>query len=268
MRELQKVVPARLPETLDARVRERVNEPLALLEARARRLDAAPEAIAAGRVLQESLMEGALYDGYVLKDVKLDDAEVRAYYDAHRAELVTPEKRQVAHLVVVTQEEAQALRKRVADGEPFEDLAKKSSTDTASANSGGDLGFIAPKDVPPEFAPVLALREGEVSEPLQSRFGWHLVKVTKVEPEQPLAFEAAQENIRKRLLQKKQKEKRDAWVAQLRAAASVKVYDAAIKAYVKKSEAEGALVPPPSPTSHSPSANPHGGSPHGDSPHP
>lgn len=262
MKQLASVLPARLPREIDARLREMVNEPLALIEARARGLEQAPAAVAAAKRFQEELMEGALYDGYVLKDVSVGDEEVRAYYDAHAAELVTPEKRQVAHLVVATLEEAQALRKRVGDGEPFEDLVKQYSSDTQTAKSGGDLGLIGRKDVPPEFAPVLALREGEVSEPLQSKFGYHLVRLTKIVPEQALAFDAAKDDIRKSLLQKKHKEKRNAWVAQLRAAATIKVDTAAIRAFVKKSEAQGELTPPAAPSSHGAAGqNPHGGPP-------
>ncbi len=76
------------------------------------------------------------------------------------------------------QERLKRLRERVIGGSDFAELAKVHSEDP-SASKGGDLGWIAPGDVP-EFEPVIAqLRDNEVSMPVQSRFGWHLVQVTE-----------------------------------------------------------------------------------------
>lgn len=264
MKELGSVLPARQPAEIDARLRVAVNAALARLEARARGLDKAHGPVEAARRYQEELMEGALYDGYVLKDVAVTDGEVRAYYDGHAAELMTPAKRRVSHIVVASLEEAQELRKRLDAGEPFEELARKHSTDATSAKNGGDLGWIGDKDVPPDFAPVLSLARGDVSPPLSSKFGYHLVRVTDTAPPQPLAFEAARDDIRKRLLQQKQRKRRTAWVEQLRATAAVKVHDAAVRAFVKQNDAEPLLAPPATPASHEAMQKPHarGGPPH------
>ena len=71
----------------------------------------------------------------------------------------------------------QRLRQRIAGGEDFGEIAKTNSED-ASASKGGDLGWVAPGDTVPEFERVMnALKDKEVSPPIQTPFGWHLVQV-------------------------------------------------------------------------------------------
>jgi parvulin-like peptidyl-prolyl isomerase len=230
MRELAGVPAGLAAAALEERMRGMVNEPLAVREARARGLDRAPEVEEATRRFQEGLMEGALFDGYVLKDVAVTDDEVRAYYDLHRSELVEPERRRVAHIVVATRDDAQAVRARLDAGEAFADLVTALSKDAASAKAGGDLGWIAAKEVPDGFVPVLSLAEGEVSAPIESKFGFHLVKVVSIVAARPLEWAAAQADIRQKLLQQKQREQRALWVRRLRAASAIEVSNRGLEA--------------------------------------
>lgn len=183
-------------------------------------------------------MLGALYDRFVLKDVDVSDDEVRAYFEGHRDEFVAPERRRVAHVVLASLEGANDVRKRLGEGEPFEELARTRSTDAQSARSGGDLGWISRSDVPAGFEPVLSLQEGEISEPLASKFGFHVVKVRQILPEQPQPLEAVQDAIRRKLTDQKRREARNAWVEQIRAASSVEINERGIKAFVKQTKWE------------------------------
>ncbi|HVO09260.1 MAG TPA: peptidyl-prolyl cis-trans isomerase [Vicinamibacteria bacterium] len=236
--------PFRVQEEIDDRLRAAVNAPLALLEAKARGLEAVPQVKEAAHRHQQDLMESALYQDYVLKDVKVSDADVKAYYDAHRTELVVPEKRHVAHIVAPTAEQAQELRRRLEAGEAFEELARD-STDLQTAQSGGDLGWITAKEVPPDFAPVLKLNEGEVSAPLPSKFGFHLVRVVKIQPARELTLEEARKDLQQKLLEQRQREARLVWVKQLRAAAQIRYNDRNIRAFVRQSQRDGETRPMP-----------------------
>jgi parvulin-like peptidyl-prolyl isomerase len=239
VRELAGLPPGLAESALEERMRGMVNEPLARLEARARGFDRLPEVEEAVRRFREGLMEGALYDGYMLKDVAVTDEEVRAHYDRNKDELVAPEKRRVAHVLLATAEEAQAARQRLDAGESFAAVVSAVSKDTASVKSGGDLGWIAARDVPAAFAPVLALAEGEVSAPLESKFGFHLVKVVTIAPARLLEWEEAKADIRKKLVQQKQREKRALWVRRLREASSVEVSRAALRAFSRRQTPQG-----------------------------
>ncbi len=166
--------------------------------------------------------------------VKLTDDEVKAYYDEHAKEFMTPdqvivdyvelkkasffdqvtvkdedlqaayqkdianlsEQRRAAHILIEVNDkttEAQAKAKiedvqaRLAKGEKFEALAKEFSQDPGSANNGGDLGFAGPGVYDPAFEKALySLNKDQVSEPVRTDFGYHLIKLLGVEaPEVP-----------------------------------------------------------------------------------
>jgi parvulin-like peptidyl-prolyl isomerase len=93
---------------------------------------------------------------------------------------VKPEKEEVwtRHILVGTKEEAQAIIARLAEGEDFGSLAMELSIDTGSGTKGGDLGWATYETFVPEFsAAAFALEVGEISEPVESQFGWHIIQV-------------------------------------------------------------------------------------------
>jgi parvulin-like peptidyl-prolyl isomerase len=128
------------------------------------------------------------------KQVKLDEADVRNYYDEHKAEFQQIHAR---HLLVrmqgstvpvkpgqkdLTEEEAlakcQELRKKIEAGGDFATVAIAESDDTASGARGGDLGFIRKGQMVPTFEQAaFALKAGELSQPVKTQFGYHLIKI-------------------------------------------------------------------------------------------
>ncbi len=230
------LLPGRFQNEMEKQLRQTVNAPLAVLEARARGYEKVPEVADAIAHYQDELVEVALYSDYIVKGVTVSDEEVRQYYDAHRAEMIAPEKRRVAHIVVPTKEEAEAIQKEIQEGQKFETLVAK-STDTESAKKGGDLGWVTRQDAKGEFEAVFSMSEGEVSAPMQSKYGFHLVKVTEIVTGQPLDFDEAKEKIRKKLLEDKQREKRKVWVQRLRKESTIEINKAGIKAFVKANDA-------------------------------
>jgi peptidyl-prolyl cis-trans isomerase C len=225
-------------EQIEAEVRRAVDAPLAALEAKARGYEQRPEIAEEVKRHREKLMLGALYADFVLKGVVVPEEDVKAAYERHRKDLMTPEKRRVAHIVVASEDEAKGLKKRLDAGESFADLAKEKSTDAESAKQGGDLGFVTEKQVPPDFKAILALKEGEVGEPLKTKFGWHLVKITKIEAPRPLTFEEAKEDVKKRLTDDRNRAKRDVWVKKLREASTITINEAGIKAFIKDARSD------------------------------
>jgi len=234
---------ARLPEAegrarLEDLVRRTVNDALIREEVKARRLTEDPGVAVVVRLEREKLMENALYADHVLKGVAVSDSEVRVWYEEHLAEFSTAERRRMSQLVVATREEAAELAARVARGESFEELVSEHSKDLSSAKNGGDLGWVTAKQVPPEFAAVLALGQGALSEPIASEHGWHLMKVTAIEPPRPQPFEEVREALAKRLLERAKTARRALWVEQLRAATEIELDEQAIEAFAKESSGD------------------------------
>jgi peptidyl-prolyl cis-trans isomerase D len=111
------------------------------------------------------------------------DAELKAAYDARAALYKVEEQRRASHVLVKTREEADKLAAelRKAPGR-FAELAKKHSLDTGSAEKGGDLGFFGRSMMVPAFEEAAyRQKEGEIGNPVQSDFGWHVIRITGVQ---------------------------------------------------------------------------------------
>ncbi len=113
-------------------------------------------------------------------------------------------------------QELEQLRMRILGGDSFAALAKAHSDDTVSAAKGGDLGWISPGELVPEFEEVMnSLKPGQISEPFKTRFGWHIVQVLgrrKYDNTKEMRREQAMEAIRKR----KVEEARENWLREMR----------------------------------------------------
>jgi peptidyl-prolyl cis-trans isomerase D len=122
--------------------------------------------------------------------VRVSDAETRAYYEAHKAEFDDRPGRAVVSILALprtitaadsaaSRARAVALRNEIVGGAKFEDVAKRESSDSVSAEQGGSLGRVTKETAfVPEFKDAaFKLRVGEISEPVATRFGFHLIKV-------------------------------------------------------------------------------------------
>ena len=139
-------------------------------------------------------------------DETLDEEELRRRYEAARQRYLTPEARQASHILIEVSDErdaaearqlAEEMYQRLADGESFAELAEQYSDDPGSAAQGGELGWIEPEDMVSAFEDALYALEssGEVSEPVETRFGWHLIRLEDIRPPEGMSFEEAREEI-------------------------------------------------------------------------
>ena len=179
-------------------------------EARKRKLDETPAFKEEMRRKAEEIMARELYKQF--ESVKLEEAGLRAYYDKHKAELDEVKAR---HILIgfkgspiplkpgekgLTEEQAlakaQDIRKQLVNGADFAKLAKAESDDATSGKNGGELGFFGKGRMVPSFEQaVLALKVNEISEPVKSQFGYHIIQVE----EKRDTFEQARDEIEKKL---------------------------------------------------------------------
>ncbi|MFD0619478.1 peptidylprolyl isomerase [Paenibacillus sp. GCM10027629] len=111
--------------------------------------------------------------------VNVTDQEIKDFYEANKASMSTPEQVRASHILVKTKEEADAIEKELKGGADFAALAKEKSTDTGSKVNGGDLNFFGKGQMVPEFEEAaFKMKVGEVSEPIKSQFGYHIIKLT------------------------------------------------------------------------------------------
>jgi len=138
-------------------------------------------------VKEQLLMEYAI--GKCVESVRVSEEDVRVYYDAHKEEFAGEETVNASHILVDSAEKANELLAAIHAGEiTFEDAAAKHSTCPSSAQ-GGNLGDFGRGQMVPEFdAACFEMAEGEVRGPVQTQFGYHLIRLNKKNPAEPMSY--------------------------------------------------------------------------------
>ncbi|CCV11366.1 peptidylprolyl isomerase [Mesorhizobium sp. STM 4661] len=175
--------------------------------------------------LQQRALHGELVEKGVVD--KVTDAEVRARYDQEIANTPPTNEVNARHILVKTKEEADAIIKQLDGGADFQKLANENTSDPSGKTSGGDLGWFGPGQMVPEFdKAAFALAVGKYTEqPVQTQFGWHVIKVEDKRTKQPPAFDEVKDQAKQAVI----RDKYFALVKSLRAAAKVEIPDANLK---------------------------------------
>lgn len=165
----------------------------------------------------------------------ISDEEMKTYYDAHKDQFLQKEMVRARHILVKVPKEAdEATSKKAKDkiaeilkkakaGEAFDQLAQKNSECPSGAN-GGDLGFFTADQMVPEFSKVaFSLKVGEMSDIVQTQFGYHIILVTETKAASEKTFEESKEQIKQSLAGKKQGSSIRDYIQSLREKAEVKI---------------------------------------------
>ena len=149
--------------------------------------------------------------------VSISDEELEEYYNENKESLVEPEQVHARHILVKTEEEANTLLLQLKEGlADFSELAKEKSTDS-SAPSGGDLGFFTRGRMVKEFEDAaFSLEPGEISDVVQTQFGYHIIKCEEKKEEYSPAFEEIKEQISNALKSQRENEAISAFISKLR----------------------------------------------------
>ncbi len=151
--------------------------------------------------------------------VSVSPTEIKQYYDQHKSSYVQPESREFAHILLKTKAQAESIYRQLKNGADFATLAKKYSTDTTSAKTGGKLvGCCSKGQLVPGFEKVgYALKTGQISPPVHTRYGWHIIKaLSPVKPAHQTPFSQEQSVIQTQLLQQRQAQAETKWQTDFR----------------------------------------------------
>jgi parvulin-like peptidyl-prolyl isomerase len=186
---------------------------------------------------EESLRERLLIDAVkeaVTKDVTVTEDEVKAYYDSNKHDYTEPEARKTQHILIspfakaaqgggtitptegdweAAKAEADKVRSEIQNGADFNSEARKYSDDEATRDAGGELGYIIRGQMVAQFEEaVFSLKKGELSRPVRTEYGYHLIQVTDIRPEAQIPYDQVKEKIRSSLLTERKDQAWGSWL--------------------------------------------------------
>ena len=152
----------------------------------------------------------------VVGDVQPTEDEIQAFYDENKdLQFATPEQRCISHILFNKdqQQKAKEVKQQLQDGGNFAELAREFSQDPGSKEQGGELGCQGEGSFVPEFEEAaFSADEGEVVGPVETEFGYHLIKVTETRPEETAPLEEVKPQIREQLAQEEQFTEFEKWL--------------------------------------------------------
>jgi parvulin-like peptidyl-prolyl isomerase len=160
-----------------------------------------------------NLLSDKLYKK-VTSDAKISDAEIQKYYTQNLATQYTNlASRDVRHILVSSKAKADSIEKQLKAGGSFAALAKKYSTDTLSAVKGGKLTVQKGKTVPEFDKAAFSLKTNEISPPVHSQYGWHIIQaLSAVKAAKQTPLSSVKASIKQQLLQTKKTDAMNKWV--------------------------------------------------------
>jgi foldase protein PrsA len=159
------------------------------------------------RIFQEKIYKA------VTKDVKVTDEETKDYYEKNKTRFTQPASREVRHIVVKTKAKADELYGELQNGASFAALAKQFSTDDSTSSQGGKLPITKGATAPSFDKTAFALDKGELSKPVKSQYGWHIIEaLSPVKPEKVTPLADVEDSIRQQLDQQQKNEAMEKWV--------------------------------------------------------
>ena len=163
--------------------------------------------------LRSQLLTEGIYDK-VTAAAKVTDADVNSYYAKNKANYSVPESRAVRHILVKTKAEADRIRAELVSGGDFAALAKANSLDPGSKDQGGKLTVSKGQTVPPFDKAAFSLETNEVSQPVKTQFGYHIIQpLAAVKAGSVTPLSQVQDQIRTQLVSQKKNDAVNDWVA-------------------------------------------------------
>jgi len=193
-------------QTVDANVKEMivnklVSSELIYQEAQRLGLDKQPDYLAREELSRRELLVNTYLQDYMKKN-PVSEASSKAAYEKLKADMGDKEYK-ARHILVASETEARDIIAQLGKGGNFDKLAKEKSTDPGSKDKGGDLGWFSPGGMVKPFSDaVLALKKGGLTAaPVQTQFGWHVIRLEDIRTAQPPAYEKVKDGLQKQIQQ-------------------------------------------------------------------
>jgi foldase protein PrsA len=210
--------------------------------------------------VRQILKQQIVLEKAVGSQVKVSDADIKAYFDKNHQLFDKPEQVKARHVLVADAKTAQTvLAKLKADPSDanWATVAKQYSTDPSSKDKGGDLGYIGRGQMVPAFQDAaFSAKVGQIVGPVHSQFGYHVIQVEDRKPAHKATLASAHDQIKTQLTQQQQSQAIPVFLQSLRASAKIDVYDDRYKDVFPPTTPAGAPPANGAPASAAPAAAP------------
>lgn len=182
-----------------------------------------------GKAQKRRLIIGKLVEKEVVDRIPLSEEKVSAYYRQHLSDFNLPPQYRARQIIVDSREGADEILAKIRQGEDMDDLARKHSL-SPDGKRGGDLGFFDARSYPPAFTDVCQkLQIGEVSDVIQTDYGFQIFQLLEKRPARQVPFEEASASIRRLLREEGSEKAFENWFAALQQRAAVAVDEETVK---------------------------------------
>lgn len=202
---------------------ELVNQELLYVDALEKGLDKDKEFIDEVEFTKSNMLKNYAMH-MIFKDIDVNDEELKDYYNNNKEAMKVPESYKAKHILVNELDEAEKIYSEIENGKSFEDAANEYSLDNHD-NNGGDLGEFPKGTMVKEFEEALdKLDEEEVSKPVKTQFGYHLIKLDHKHESYLPEFDQIKDRLRETLMMIRRQEKYLEEVERIRKKVDVKKY--------------------------------------------
>ena len=185
----------------DSIVNQLITTEVAYQEAQKLGLDKQPDFLAREEIERHKLLTNMFIQDFIKKN-PVSDADTKAAYEQLKKAYGDKEFN-AQHILLKTEDEAKDVITQLNKGSDFAKIVKEKSIDTGSKDKGGDIGWFSPANMKPFVDAVASLKKGAVSpHPVQTQYGWHVIKLIDTRPAQPLDYEKVKDSLQKNLQQR------------------------------------------------------------------
>lgn len=166
-------------------------------------------------VFKEQIEQNLKVTKILEPSIEITDDEIKTYFEDNKESLDTPEQVEASHILVEDEETAKEVKKKLDEGGDFAELAKEYSTDTQTKESGGELGYFPTGQMVEEFdKAAFAMDVDEISDPVKTDYGYHIIKVTGKQEAKEATLEESKDQIKETLLDQKVQEQASTWLSE------------------------------------------------------
>src|SRR5215469_6565389 len=176
--------------------------------------------------VRQALREQIILDKALANKVTVSPAQVKSYFDKNHAAFDKPEQIKARHILVKDMATAQKVETALKSGQNFADVAKQYSIDPGSKDKGGELGFFRRGQMVPAFDQVaFSMKVGQISAPVKSPFGYHIIQVEAIQPAVKATLASATPRITDVLRQQQEAPLIQPFLQGLQQSASIQIMD-------------------------------------------